>query len=167
MSDNHLPRSDISPAERFYEAAYRPARLIKVICQMIIGIGVAVALILKVYMLVLTDLSCAADTASLGNQIRCTGTLELAAYALALAAGFELAFLMFVDGLDKAATPLALGLSSAFLLVLADLSLASATWQTALLILALTVSSVVLLGLRRFLWRRPTLFGRSDKDHVS
>lgn len=137
----------------------RPARIICTICQMILGAGLAITLILKVYMMVLTDYQCAADAASLGNAIRCTPSLELAAYALALAAGFELAFLLFENTMEKAMKPLLLGLSSTFLFVLAGLSAEQANWQVALTILALTASLTGGLAFRFWIrqgkWRSP------------
>jgi len=56
---------DNSPAARLYRFAARPAFLIKVICQMLLGLGIAIALIAKVYMLVLTDYQCLAETNTL------------------------------------------------------------------------------------------------------
>lgn len=125
---------------RFVAHVLRPARIISSICQMIIGAGLAVALILKVYMMVLTDYQCVADTVTLGNAIRCTSSLEMGAYALALAAGFELARLLFEDTMEKAMKPLLLGLSSTFLFLLSGMSTENANWQIALTIVALTVS---------------------------
>jgi len=62
---------DNSPAANLYRFLARPAYLIKVICQMLLGLGMAITLIAKVYMLVLTDYQCLADTVTLGNRIRC------------------------------------------------------------------------------------------------
>ena len=125
---------------RFDTHVLRPASIISSICQMIIGAGLAVALILKIYMFVLTDHQCAADSATLGNAIRCTPALEMAAYALALAAGFELARLLFESTMEKAMKPLLFGLSSTFLFLLAGMSEQTVDWQTALTIVALTLS---------------------------
>lgn len=125
---------------RFVAHVLRPARIICSICQMIIGAGLAIALILKVYMMVLTDHQCVADASTLGNAIRCTPALEMAAYALALAAGFELARLLFENTMEKAMKPLLLGLSSTFLFLLAGISVQAANWQTALTVVALTLS---------------------------
>lgn len=127
-----------SPADTFYQNAEKPARLIKVICQMIIGLGIAVALILKVYMLVFTDHQCSADLVSIGNQIRCSPTLEIMGYGLALSAGFELAFMLFTDGLNKVVEPVLLGVGATFLLVMADLRLDTVDWQLSLVILSLS-----------------------------
>ncbi len=143
---------------RFVAHVLRPARIIRSICQMVIGAGLAIALILKVYMIVLTDHQCVADQATIGNAIRCMPSLELAAYALALAAGFELAYLLFEDTLERAMRPLLLGLSASFLLLLSGLSLETANWQIALMIVALTVSLTGGMAFRYWMrsgpWRR-------------
>lgn len=118
----------------------RPAGIIRTICQMILGAGLAVTLVLKVYMLVLTDLQCAADVVSLGNAIRCASTFEIMSYTLVLAAGFELAYLLFEDSTERAVRPLLLGLSAAFLFLLSDLSAGTANWQLALTIATLSLA---------------------------
>ena len=135
---------------RFSSQVLRPARIIRSVCQMILGAGLAIALILKVYMLVLTDHQCVADATSLGNAIRCAGTLEIMSYTLALAAGFELAYLLFEDSEERMTRPLMLGLSAAFLFLLSGLSAGSASWQLALTIA--TLSAALFGGLAFRLW---------------
>ena len=125
---------------RYAAQVLRPARIIRTICQMILGAGLAVTLVLKVYMLVLTDYQCAADASSLGNSIRCAGTLTIMSYTLALAAGFELAYLLFEDSTERAVRPLLMGLSAAFLLILSGLSADTANWQLALTIATLSLT---------------------------
>lgn len=125
-------------SSRFTAQVLRPAHIIRTLCQMILGAGLAIALILKVYMLILTDHQCAADAVSLGNAIRCAGTLEIMSYTLALAAGFELAYLLFEDSDERAIRPLLFGLSAAFLFVLSGLNAGTANWQLALTIVAIS-----------------------------
>ncbi len=143
-----MSNQDTSPAARLYRFAERPSYLIKVICQMILGAGIAVALIAKVYMFVLTDHQCVADSLSLGNKIRCANTLAIMAYALALSAGFELAYRMFSDGLHSAIDPLIAGISAALLLLTASLTIDKASWQIAILLTSLTLTVVALLFCR-------------------
>ncbi len=143
-----MNNQDMSPAARLYRFAARPSYLVKVICQMILGVGIAIALIAKVYMFVLTDYQCVADSLSLGNKIRCTNTLAIMAYGLALSAGFELAFRMFSDGLHASIDPIIAGVSSALLLIVASLALDNATWQIAMLLASLTFTVVALLFCR-------------------
>lgn len=123
---------------RYSTEILRTAQIIRTFCQMILGAGLAVTLVLKVYMLVATDHQCAADAISLGNAIRCAGTLEIMSYTLALAAGFELAYLLFEDSDERAIRPLLFGLSAAFLFTLSGLNTGTANWQLALTILALS-----------------------------
>lgn len=125
---------------RYAAQVLRPARIIRTICQMILGAGLAVTLVLKVYMLVLTDYQCAADIVSLGNMIRCADTFDIMAYTLALAAGFELAYLLFEDSAERAIRPLLLGLSAAFLFILSGLNVETANWQLALTIATLSTA---------------------------
>ena len=144
-----------SPATNLYRFAARPAYLIKVICQMLTGLGIAIALIAKVYMFVLTDYQCAADINTLGNRIRCGNTLAIMAYGLALSAGFEMAFRMFREGIAGAIDPLIVGVCSAFLLIISSLSLDNASWQVAMLLASLTLSVAALLFCRERLTAPP------------
>lgn len=138
--------------ERYRAHVLRPARIILTVCQMILGAGLAVTLILKVYMLVLTDHQCVADAATIGNGIRCSPTLEIMAYGLALSAGFELAYLLFEGGMDRAVRPLVLGLGSGFLLLVSGLAPGAADWQAALTLTA--VSASFFAGLVALKWLR-------------
>ncbi len=142
-----------SKASRYASQVLRPAHIIRTICQMILGAGLAIALVLKVYMLVLTDYQCAADVVSLGNSIRCAGTLELMSYTLAIAAGFELAYLLFEDSLERALRPLLLGLSAAALLVVSGLTADTANWQLALTLATLSVALFGGLAFRQWISR--------------
>lgn len=139
---------DLSPAERLYRFAARPAYLVKVICQMLLGLGLAIAMVTKIYMFILTDYQCEVDGSTLGNSIRCTNTLAILAYALALSAGFELAFRLFSEGLQGAIDPLILSVCSAFLMIVSSLSLDNVNWQIALLLTSLTLAVGVLLYCR-------------------
>ncbi len=144
---------------KYVAQVLRPAGIIRTICLMILGAGLAVTLVLKVYMLVLTDYQCAADVISLGNTIRCAGTFELMAYTLALAAGFELAYLLFEDSAERAVRPLLLGLSAAFLFILSGLNVETANWQLALTIA--TMSAALFGGLAFWHWMSSA---RGSKD---
>jgi len=139
---------ELSPAARLYRFAVRPAYLVKVICQMVLGLGLALAFIAKIYMFVLTDHQCLADTHTLGNSIRCTNTLAIMAYTLALSAGFELAYRMFSDGIQGAIDPLIVGVSSAFLLIVSSLPSENVNWQIAMLLTSLTLTVGALLYCR-------------------
>ncbi len=144
--------SELSNAERIYRFFERPARIVKVVCLMLIGLGVAIALIAKVYMLVLTDYQCAVDSSTLGNRILCINSLELIAYALGIVAGFEFAFRLFVQGIAHTIEPLIMGVCSGLLLLISALRLENANWQLALVVTSLTLCIGALLFFReRFL----------------
>lgn len=143
-----MAEPDTSPAGRLKRGTERPARLIRLICQMILAAGLAIALILKVYMVVLTDHQCVADAAGLGNAIRCTPTLTLMAAVLALSAGFDLAYRLAFGAIEQAITPVILGLSATVLVVISGAGVQAFGWREALVILALSAS------LGGFLWLR-------------
>ena len=128
---------DTSPAGRLKRGAERPVRLIHTICQMILGLGLAIALILKVYMAVLTDHVCAGDLVTLGNAIRCSSTLMLLAYALAVSAGLELARRLVGEQSGRTQVPVSLALGAATLSVLGSILGDGAGWEDALVVVAL------------------------------
>lgn len=147
-----------APADRLLRGVRRPVRLIHMICQMILGLGLAVALILKVYMAVLTDYSCSDEVVSLGNTIRCMSTLSLLAHVLALSAGFKLASLLFEDQVRRIMAPLLLGLGAGVLSVVDGILAGGSGWREALTIFALVACLAALL------WLRVTLFAGEAED---
>ena len=149
MSDPGGPQS--APADRLRDAIERPARLIRTICQMLLGLGLAIALILKVYMLILTDHQCEADLTSLGNVIRCTPTLVIVGYAIGLSAGFALAYRLIAGSVGRyILRPVILGLASILLIYVAKFDAEAADWRRALElgVLALVLVSTVWLATR-------------------
>lgn len=154
----------MSAAGRFGTQVLRPARIICSIGQMLLGAGLAIALILKVYMAILTDHQCVADSVSLGNAIRCTGTLELMSVVLALAAGLELAYLLFEDSDTRAVRPLLFGLSAAIFYVLSGVSAGTANWELAMTIAVLFAALYAGLSLRRLLQGGLLGSGEQAKD---
>ncbi len=141
---------------RAFEA---PANVVLVVCQMLAGLGLALALIVKVYMLVFTDLICTGDAATLGDMIRCTPTLTLMAQVIMLAAGLRLAACLFSDVTARLIEPLAIGLAGALLAMVAavlqsgtpgaDPATVASMWQAAILILTLLgAGTVAFAGLR-------------------
>lgn len=140
-----------SPADIIQRGARRPARLIRIICQLILGAGLAIGLILKVYMMILTDHVCAPDGASVGNLIRCTPTLTMLACFLALSAGFDLAQRLFEDNAERVLPPVMLGLGAAILGVLSNLDGGAAGWREALLIVSLIASISAIAWVSRML----------------
>jgi hypothetical protein len=138
-----------SPVQSLYRAFERPARIIAVVAWMLLGLGLAVALVLKVYMVIFTDHVCLADTATLGNAIRCAPTLELVAQALMLAAGFGAASVLFSPRPHDLAPPLLIGVVAVLLQLLAGVASSPSPWQTAIILIAvLAVLAGVFVALR-------------------
>ncbi|QPC88338.1 hypothetical protein GA830_17420 [Mesorhizobium sp. NBSH29] len=148
------------PAHILTSALERPAFTLMIVCQMLVGLGLAFALVLKVYMLIFTNQVCVADGTTLGNMIRCAQTLELMAQFLILVAGFRFAALMFTMEPYQLLGSLLLALTGVFLLFLSELSIATATWYFSLIILVLFGAiSGVFIALR--------IWGASDRVQES
>ncbi len=139
---------DTSPAARLLREIQRPARLVRAVCRMILGLALAITLIVKIYMVVLTDHQCVGDVTSLGNSIRCTSTLLLMAAVLALSAGFDLAYRLCFESIEQAITPAILGLGGTFLVVLDTAAGVGFGWREALVVMPLTASLAGLLWVR-------------------
>ncbi len=128
-----------APNDTFLMAIERPALIVKTVLQMILGAGLVIALIVKVYMLVLTDLVCGGDGASLGEAIRCADTFQITGYVFALAAGFEGASLFFRRaGADMSQT-LMLAVTATLFLALSVQMNGVADWRLSLAIFTLAV----------------------------
>lgn len=143
------PRQPTPAALSLYRAFERPAQIVLVVCQMLLGLGLAIALILKLYMLLFTDSVCVADAASLGNMIRCTPALALLGQTLMLVAAFRVAALLFSRRLDGLFEALALGVAGALIRIVSTLPSNGPVWQQTLMIAALVaVGGALVLGLR-------------------
>ena len=129
----------------------RPALVIAVVARMLVGLGFAISLILRVYMMVLTDLRCDPAATSLGNLIRCTDPVEAIAAAIVLLAGIGLAAGFFSPRPIPLIETLTMLMAAVVVRFVGGITAETATWQLALVILALfaAFSSVYLLnGLR-------------------
>ncbi len=146
-----------APADVFLAAIERPALIVKSVLQMILGAGLVIALIIKVYMLVLTDLVCAGEGGGLGEAIRCTDTFEITGYVFALAAGIEGASLFFRRADADLTRILILAISAALFIALSVQMNGVADWRLSLAIFTLSlVIAGIILGQR---WLR-----RPEKD---
>ena len=105
--------------------------------QMLLGLALFIALILKYYMLVIGPDGCLVDGTTLGNMIRCTGTLEIVANFVFALAGFRFAAFMFQDRPREMFGPLMVALAGVFLMFLSGLTYEVATWSVAAIILTL------------------------------
>lgn len=138
--DTDLPQDAENPGEGFAAAFRRPSQVVLIVCQMLLGLALTIALIVKFYMLILSDQVCLPDAATLGNMIRCSNVAMMLGQFVLAVAGFRLAALLFDPGLRDLPHMLLLAVSGAFLLVLAGLPGQGADWRSALLLLALTVA---------------------------
>lgn len=128
-----------SPAQTLYRAFERPAQVVAIVARMLLGLGLAAALVLKVYMAIFTDRACLADVDTLGNAIRCAPTLDLVAQTLLFAAGFGAASALFSARPYDLAAPLLIGVVAVLMQVLSDVVGSPSPWQTAIILTAMLV----------------------------
>lgn len=132
MSDN-----DTITDLRFFAAFRRPAWVIMMVAQMLLGLGLALALIAKYYMLVFGTASCTAEADTLGNMIRCTPTILMVAHFIFGVAGFRFAAFMFQDRPRAILPPIMLSFAGMLLLFVQGITPAAATWPVAAVIVTL------------------------------
>ena len=99
---------------RYELAVERPVTIIATAMNIILGVALAIALVLKIYMLVLTDYVCEADGATLGNLIRCTATLDLVAAFFAATATINAATILIVPSIEYFSRALGFAAAAAF-----------------------------------------------------
>lgn len=128
---------DLNKGGAFFEAFRQPSWVVMIVAQMLLGLGLGIALIVKYYMFIFGTEACAVDGATLGNAIRCTSTLEISAHFLIAVAGIRFAAFMFSDKPRLLLGPLFIGLVGTLLLFLSGLTLATASWAAAAMIMTL------------------------------
>ncbi len=138
-----------NPADRLLRLFERPGRVVATVLRIILALGIAVALILKVYMIVLTDHICAPDGTSLGNTIRCTPALALLGYGLALSAIIDFAYRLLLDTRRRFLPPFTQGVLSFLALYFAEIDPSAAGWQQALFLLASGALLISLLWIQK------------------
>ena len=139
--------------QRLYRS-FEPAALrFKIIAQMLIGLAVFIAIILKVIFFVFE-----AEPTSwqVFAQIHALNPLEIASYGLGLSAALEFGYLLFTPSMGVAFRPLVLGIASVLLLIFSSLGAqpdqggTAATWGLALIIGALIIAMAALLWMRSY-----------------
>ena len=143
-TENHLR------SERYQLAVERPMTIIATAMGIILGVALAIALVLKIYMLVLTDYACEADGATLGNLIRCTATLELVAAFLAAAATINAATVLIVPRIEYFSRTLGFGAAAAFVSLMGAYVAGDYDWRMTLASTALFVIVFLAMSWRRF-----------------
>ena len=115
----------------FFEAFAHPAWVVMMVAQMLLGLVLAVALVMKYYMLVFGAVSCTDDDSSIANLVRCTPELVMVAHFLLAVAAFRFATVMFSDQPMGFVSPMMIGLAGLFLLFLTGVSPEGSTWSLA------------------------------------
>ncbi|MEM9640826.1 MAG: hypothetical protein AAGA19_04945 [Pseudomonadota bacterium] len=134
-----------------FDGFERSVLVIALVARMLVGLGLAIALFLQVYMLVLTDYRCAAEGTSLGNLIRCTDPMAMIAAAITLLAGIGLTATIISPRRLELIETLMMLLCAVVINFLAGLTIATASWQIALVIFSLFAALGSLLLVRIFL----------------
>lgn len=133
------------------QAFLRPAWVVMMVAQMLLGLALAITLIVKYYMLVLGTEVCTPDGETLGNLIRCTQTLEIVGHFIVAVAGFRFAGFMFADRPRMLFGPLLVALCGVLLLFLSDVSIASTSWAVAATIVTLMLGMSAIYAAQVFL----------------
>ena len=142
----------LDPApNRYALTVERPASLIALALNIVLGVALAIALILKVYMLVLTDLVCSEDVRSLGNLIRCTDFLELAASFLAASATVAVASALLIPRAEVWTRALGLAVMAAFVSLMNLFLLGDYNWRLTLAATALFTMILAMLYIGRLI----------------
>jgi hypothetical protein len=119
----------------FFDAFAHPAWVVMIVAQMMLGLTLAVALVMKYYMLVFGTVGCTGDDPSIANLVRCTPELVMVAHFLLAVAAFRFATIMFLDQPLAFVSPMMIGLAGLFLLFLTGVSPEGSTWSLAAVIL--------------------------------
>ena len=129
--------SDQTRTPEFLAAFARPAWVVMIAAQMLLGLALAIALIMKYYMLIFGTAVCTADDVSIANLVRCTPTLVVIAHFVIAVAAFRFAAVLFVDRPLALISPFAVGLLGVFVLFLSSIDIADVSWALAAVILVL------------------------------
>jgi len=143
----------------------RSILVIALVARMLVGLGLAIALFLQVYMRILTDHLCTGDGTSLGNLIRCADPMQMIAAAITLMAGIGLAATIFSPRRLELLETLTMLLCAVAINFLADLSIENASWQVAMVILALFAALGSMMLVRIFLPRRRQSDAKSHEEN--
>lgn len=124
----------------FFDAFARPAWVVMMVAQMLLGLALAISLIMKYYMLAFGAAVCTEGDPSMANLIRCTPVMVIAAQFLLAVAAFRFAAYMFSDQPLAFLVPLTLGLAGLFLLFMSGITATGASWGLAAIILGFLVA---------------------------
>ncbi len=131
-----------APGDRLYSTLKPWAHGVKVLLQMLVGLGAVVDIGIHVAHSVATH----AGNTRLAPNI--TISIAVIAYALAVAAAIELAYTLFTPGPDEALDPLMLGVSSAILILVSG---GFPHWAQVAALITGVVAPAILFLVRRYL----------------
>lgn len=137
-------------SERYELAVERPVTIIATAMSIILGVALAIALVLKIYMLVLTDYVCEPDGATLGNLIRCTATLDMVAAFFAAAATINAATMLIVPRIEHFLRALGFAAAAAFVSLMGAYAAGDYDWRMTLASSALFAIILAAMSWRRF-----------------
>ncbi len=137
-------------SERYELAVERPVTIIATAMSIILGVALAIALVLKIYMLVLTDYVCEPDGATLGNLIRCTATLDIVAAFFAAAATINAATILIVPRIEHFLRALGFAAAAAFVSLMGAYAAGDYDWRMTLASSALFAIIFAAMSWRRF-----------------
>ncbi|MEP4625640.1 MAG: hypothetical protein ABJP90_01550 [Paracoccaceae bacterium] len=148
-----MEQQNTDPSAAFVAAFRKPSWVVVMVCQLLLGLALLITLVVKLYMLVLSEHGCTADGETLGNMIRCISTTELLANFIITLAGFRLVNLLFDPAIGQVLNVIFLALCGALLQFLSRLDAITPNWQAAMMLLSFVASLSVLyfaqLGLTR------------------
>ena len=137
-----------------YTKTKEPAKFIKILIQMTIGIGLLVSVVsrLAIFFFQFEAFHFSVDLSWLVpivDFLSHRNVLEIVGEGLALSASIELIYMLFTDGLDEAVNPLIIGTASGILILLSRDSVA----ENSVSILLLTIVLTILFTVQRIFFR--------------
>ncbi|MEP5762309.1 MAG: hypothetical protein ABJ327_23940 [Litoreibacter sp.] len=139
MADEMPPQS-----EGFLSAFAHPAWVLMMVAQMLLGLALFLALVLKYYMLVFGTEVCVPNIDTLSNMVRCASALEITAHTVLGVAGFRLAACLFVDNPRGLLLPLMIGVVGMIMMYVSGVTVLAASWSVAAVLLALMICLMAL-----------------------
>lgn len=137
------------------QAFERPALVIALVARILVGLGLAIAVFLQLYMTILTDLRCEEGVTQLGNQIRCSDPMEMISTTIILLAAIGLIAGIFSRRKLVLVETLIMLLVATMISFLGGLETVPANWETAMTIAALFVSLGSLFAIQHFFQASP------------
>ncbi|MFK7753386.1 MAG: hypothetical protein AB8B51_12635 [Sedimentitalea sp.] len=138
--------AETSKPAGFFDAFVRPAWVVMMVAQMLLGLALALSLIMKYYMLVFGTLGCVDADTSIANLLRCTPAMELVAQFVLAVAAFRFAAFMFDDKPLGFLPPLVIAIAGLFLLFMTGVSPANASWPMAAVIVTFVTTLATAIG---------------------